>query len=371
LSCWVTVVESQTTADRSTNGGGFMKAAGRRDGFTLIELLVVIAIIAILIALLVPAVQRVREAAARAQCQNNLKQFGVALHNFADTYKRLPPGGANDQPPFGTDAPNSAHWGSSWMVYILPYIEQAALYEQWQFSNNSGYLNPNDNALASGVDIAIYSCPASSLPHFRAPNQTNAVASIGNYVGISGAVSGLIPGYTETRVNNLPCGGIISGGGAMIPNGKLTFEHITDGTSNTVAISEHSDWFTDNTGTRQDWRATQPWGWYLGVKSPGVPPFFDNLGGDNREPGMTTIRYMINYTPAGGWVKDVMNAGVGIGGITQNCTGANIPLNSPHTDGVNALFCDGSVRYLSSSLALNVLAQLATRDDDQPLPSTY
>src|SRR5213596_885846 len=97
--------------------------SGRRRGFTLIELLVVIAIIAILIALLVPAVQKVREAAARTQCVNNLKQIGLACHSHHDALKRLPPGGANDQPPFGTQAGSSNNWGSSWMVYLLPYIE--------------------------------------------------------------------------------------------------------------------------------------------------------------------------------------------------------------------------------------------------------
>ncbi len=333
------------------------------QGFTLIELLVVIAIIAILIGLLLPAIQKVREAAARTQCLNNLKQMGIALHNFHDAFGRLPPGGANDQPPFGTGTPNSNNWGSSWMVYILPYIEQNQIYDQWQFVGNSGYLNANDNALASGVDIKLYSCPSSPLPHFRATNQSNAVALIGNYVGISGAAPGLIPGFTETRVNTLPCGGVISGGGAMIPNGQLRLTDIEDGTSNVMAISEHSTWLTDNTGKQQDWRGTQPWGWYLGVKSPGIPPNFDNNGGDNREPGLTTIRYQINSTQAGGWVNDVTNTGVGIGGYTANCTGANIPLNSPHGGGVNILLCDGSIRSLAATTGLDVLAELATRDD--------
>src|SRR5581483_8120308 len=140
-------------------GNGAMFSVARR-GFTLIELLVVIAIIAILIALLVPAVQKVREAAARAQCENNLKQIGIAIHAFADNYRRLPPGGANDQPPFGTGAPNSNNWGSSWMVYILPYVEQEHLFSQWDFKNNSGYANATDNALANNVEIATYFCPA-------------------------------------------------------------------------------------------------------------------------------------------------------------------------------------------------------------------
>src|SRR3981189_2555330 len=107
-----------------------MNRGMRRYGFTLIELLVVIAIIAILIGLLIPAVQKVRAAAARAQCQNNLKQIGLALPRYNDAYTQLPPGGAADEPPFGTGT--GGGWGSSWMVYILPYIEQGNFFNAWQ-----------------------------------------------------------------------------------------------------------------------------------------------------------------------------------------------------------------------------------------------
>jgi prepilin-type N-terminal cleavage/methylation domain-containing protein/prepilin-type processing-associated H-X9-DG protein len=335
-------------------------------GFTLIELLVVIAIIAILVGMLLPAVQKVRESASRAQCQNNLKQIGVACHAHLDAQGYFPPGGANDQPPFGTGTPNSNNWGSSWMVYILPHMDNEVIFKGWQFQGNSGYANANNNAIANNVKFNSYFCPSSPLPYFKATNQGNANASLANYVGISGAINGLIPGVTEDRINTLPCGGIISGGGVMIPNGMLTPAKITDGVTSTVMFSEHSNWIIDNTGVKRDWRATQPWGWYLGVKSPGVPPNFDNNGGDNRQPGMTTIRYPINHTVAGGFPNDVTNTGIGIGGYTANCTGANIPLNSTHQTGVNALFCDGSVRFLSNSTTLALLAQMATRDDGVP-----
>ncbi len=345
----------------------------RRAGFTLIELLVVIAIIAILIALLVPAVQKVREAAARTQCLNHLKQIGLACHNYHDAQKRLPPGGANDQLPFGTipAAPVLANnWGSSWMVYILPYIEQEPLYQQWVFSGQSGAFNATNNAAASGVEIATYFCPSSPLPHFRATRQSASIAALGNYSGISGAAEGLIARFTETRINDLQSGGKISGGGVMIPNGRLSMNEISDGTSNTMAFSEHSNFITDNTGTRQDWRPTQPWGWYLGVKNPGIPPNFP-AGGDNRSPGMTTIRYQINFTPPGGWANDIVTTGVGVGagvggGSTADSTGANTPLNSTHPGGVHILFCDGTVRFVASSTPLNILAQMATRDDGVP-----
>jgi prepilin-type processing-associated H-X9-DG protein len=93
-----------------------------------------------------------------------------------------------------------------------------------------------------------------------------------------------------------------------------------------------------------------------------VPPNFDNGGGDNREPNLMTIRYQINYTPAGGWTNNISGVGVGFGG---NCVGANIPPNSTHTGGANFLFADGAVRFLNNATPLATLAGLATRDDGQ------
>src|SRR5436190_9868083 len=124
----------------------------RRPGFTLIELLVVIAIIAILIGLLLPAVQKVREAAARMQCGNNLKQLGLAIHNYHDTNRFLPPARGNK-------------WLACWGVLILPYIEQDNVYKQWDLKK--AYYLQNDTARLSLIPT--FFCPARRAPMVSIP----------------------------------------------------------------------------------------------------------------------------------------------------------------------------------------------------------
>src|SRR5437879_1086509 len=129
----------------------------RRKGFTLIELLVVIAIIAILIGLLVPAVQKVREAAARAQCTNNLKQIGLALHSYHGANKYFPPGyiDGNTDPASTPDNDVGPGWG--WASFILPYVDQGSLYSQIDFTQAVG---TGVNAQVSQTPLAFYQCPA-------------------------------------------------------------------------------------------------------------------------------------------------------------------------------------------------------------------
>jgi len=356
-----------------------------RRAFTLIELLVVIAIIAILIALLVPAVQKVREAAARTQCINNLKQIGLALHNYHDAYKVLPPGGTDDRPPWGQSA---GEWGSGWMAYILPYIDQGPLFSSLEFSNSSGWGNSYDDGIINGANIPAYRCPATTLPLYAFFNSTygvsggNTTGNIGTnsvqlvtYVGISGAANGLIPGYTDSRVESggtsqgCCSGGIISGGGTLFPFSKVTLVLITDGTSNTILVGEQSSYLTTTDGVQHAWNAGRV-GWLIGAAGAadggtGQPPpnYVANGSGDARLFNMTTIRYAINQTT--GWSPGTSNNGDGNCGAYGVCgnLGSNFPLNSPHPGGVCTLFADGTVHFLDNSTSIATLAMMAVRDD--------
>jgi len=347
-----------------------------RRGFTLVELLVVIAIIGILVALLLPAIQAAREAARRSQCANNLKQIGLALHNFHDTYQRLPPGGSIDQRPFGEHPGGGAAWGASWIAHILPNVEQGALSQQLIFRGNSGWdyqdppgVRPNNQAI-SNVSLPSFYCPSSPLPVTAlSPPPGSSNVQLVTYVGISGAINGLIPNYTESRTNNgnpaVPqccSGGRVSAGGVLFPNGQVGFRHITDGTSNVAAVSEHADFLITQNGAKAPWGAGHWHGWLIGCGSSGIPPNYGS-GNDARTFQQTTIRYPINRKD--GWpdAGDCGNLGV------CQSLGVNIPLNSAHPGGVHIVLCDASVRFVADSMALDLLAKLATRDDGQTIES--
>jgi prepilin-type N-terminal cleavage/methylation domain-containing protein/prepilin-type processing-associated H-X9-DG protein len=346
----------------------------RPQGFTLIELLVVIAIIAVLIGLLVPAVQKVREAANRMSCTNNLKQIGLALHSFHDSRGHLPAGGQSDTPPYGTGGGQ----GSGWPVWIMPFIEQDNLQRRLVFTGNSGWNQPlingaNNATHASGVKMPLFRCPSATVGEWNfgaAPPPAQQIAA-NCYVGIAGAVPGLIPGFTETRFNtgaavtNCCGGGIASGGGVLFPASKVRLTEISDGTSNTLAVSEQNDFLTVVNGTRWPWGSGLLHGWMIG-SSHSTPPGQQGNGRDLRHFQMTTIRYQINRKT--GWPAGPDGHGdCSTTGVCRN-SGNNIPLTSAHPGGVNALLADGSVRFLPDSTPLNILAQLATRDDGVPLP---
>ena len=330
--------------------------SNRRSGFTLIELLVVIAIIAVLIALLLPAVQQAREAARRSECKNKLKQIGLALHNHHEAMSRLPPGAGNDVSPFGTNPIGSGPtWGSSWMVYLLPYVDQAAMFNKWQFNNQSGYTNnQNSNGTCSGKKMAAYACP-SSLRIDMSPSQPT--SWVAHYTGIAGAVSGSIPNYLDPTREASTGNGIIGSSGCLSNWSKINFRDITDGTTNVMVVGEASGILFDTSGNPQlQWHPGWQHSWAMGEAS---------FNGD-RSFNSTTIRYANNDFRKAGAGNVGWSGNGGTEGISGN-QGTNTPLTSNHVGMLHVLLGDGSVRGLSDNMDFATLCRLAVRDDGQAL----
>jgi prepilin-type N-terminal cleavage/methylation domain-containing protein/prepilin-type processing-associated H-X9-DG protein len=315
-------------------------------GFTLIELLVVIAIIAILIALLVPAVQKVREAAARAQCQNNLKQIGLALHNYHDTNKKFPVGHRNSVA------------AANWRVLIFPGLEQGALYNQLVAQNNAKLDNVYDAGTRplQNVIIPIWKCPSSNVPDLQPQSWvtwwTNYNHMVPSYQGIMGAYPN--PDGSNSAYSPSNYGGWWCNNGMLLWNQETRFADCTDGTSNTICVAEQSTDIKGCSYANGDARNGYytPWGGCTSGANRGVIGCGTGGCGDLWGMGLTCNAYVINSKtcPAG--------AGFSWGG--------NTILNSNHTGGINVLLTDGSVRYLSDSVDFNVFQRACSRNDGLP-----
>jgi prepilin-type N-terminal cleavage/methylation domain-containing protein/prepilin-type processing-associated H-X9-DG protein len=274
----------------------------RRSAFTLIELLVVIAIIAVLIGLLLPAVQKVREAAARMSCQNNLKQLGLALHAYHDANSKLPPGytaaaayvdGATDTSP-----------GWAWGAYILPYVEQNNLYVQYNLAQ------PVQNSPAIQTYVKTFVCPSDIAPTTAfavADKNWNPICSIApsSYAACCGG------GVSTTGA---------TGNGCFYRNSSVRLTDITDGTTNTIFLEERA--FANVQGT---WVGAVIGGYCnQGALNPAAVP--GKLG-----------------QGAGDLV--LIHAGT-----INNPSGRNLDDScSRHTGGANFLFADGSVHFLRNA----------------------
>jgi prepilin-type N-terminal cleavage/methylation domain-containing protein/prepilin-type processing-associated H-X9-DG protein len=324
-------------------------------GFTLIELLVVIAIIAILIGLLLPAVQKVREAAARAKCSNNLKQVGLAMHGYHDVRNRLPSPGAHNRDGNDAAASDSTSWGPGWGIAILPHIEQDNLYKGYDYRQQR-VRDTLPNQAVVGVEIATFKCP--SDPSGKPPwNNSGVLFARGNIAVNCGAGNA----FSTTDYNLGAERGPFSMGDASLPPPQpyrqdnigygARFADIKDGQSNTVLLGEIIA--GDQAGdVRGAW--AYPSGAYIcgGAPSYNNPRLrltpnanaLDNLNRD--QPG---------FCSASNTDRDLRCVAGG--------SRAYQTARSKHTGGVNACLADGSVRFIKDSVDLPTWLLLLAQAD--------
>ncbi|MCL4206292.1 MAG: DUF1559 domain-containing protein [Pirellulaceae bacterium] len=286
-------------------------------GFTLVELLVVIAIIGILVALLLPAIQAAREAARRSSCTNNLKQIGVALHNYHDTHNRLPAGFIYRTPA------GAADWG--WAVSILPFMESSALYED---------LNPGESRLTdyyyAGAPAATQALLQTRIKSYRCPSDVtrplNNLVSFGgtNHYNLATANYVACPGTTVPDATAGGAAALRDPGGLFFGNSWLSFKDILDGTSSTIAVGE-----------RGSLNYAAVW---AGV---GTNNSYGN-NGTARTLGRSS--FLINFA-----YHSPENVGKGF--------------SSHHPGGANFVMADAAVRFLSAHTSSTIMSNLGLRED--------
>jgi prepilin-type N-terminal cleavage/methylation domain-containing protein/prepilin-type processing-associated H-X9-DG protein len=330
-----------------------------RRGFTLVELLVVIAIIAVLLALLLPAVQKVRAAAQRLSCQNNLHQIGLALHSYHGARGSFPPGAT------GT-------WTYGWAALLLPHIEQANAYNlldpaKLTYIPTSGPLPNRD--FFDNLIVPVYVCPASPLPAALVPedNTTGVQVLVGNYVGIMGAPTSptdyadptgqrRVADWSAPTPAHCNFGGFAASNGVLYPGSRVRLTDITDGAAGTLVVGEQSDWGSSPgvgacaASGRLDIRMAKRAGLWTGA-SMGRAPLEGQPSSESAS--LVTVRYSVGQKARVGY-RD---------GIARY--GWNTPLQSVHPGGANALRCDGGVTFLKESMPFEVLRWLCIRDDGQ------
>lgn len=325
----------------------------RQRGFTLIELLVVIAIIAILIALLLPAIQQAREAARRTHCKNNLKQIGLALHNYLDVHSAFPPS-------YCVVPGVTTTVGGQWSAFarILPYLEQA---------NLQNLINWNVN-YATQVNVAITRVPA-----YLCPSDPNDVVRVNPSTGVPRDYpASYVMNFGTWKIYDPQTGS--GGDGAFFPNSKMRAANFTDGMSNTLCASEAKA-FTPYLRNTAD----------PGPVAPASPSFAAGLTGDGccigpslqlntghtewadglcQQSGFTTTfgpNAKIPHT-VGGREYNIDYVSWREGTTATRITYAALPARSYHTGMVHALLMDGSVRSISENIDLRTWQSLGTRD---------
>lgn len=337
-----------------------MRQHPRRHGFTLIELLVVIAIIAILVALLLPAVQQAREAARRTQCKNNLKQLGLALQNYHDSYNTFPIGAGSGRPNVSESlyVQISGTARAPWTVAILPYLEKTAVYESFRqeetfvgvYDENNG--RSPENRDASNIPMPIYHCPS-----YSGSDRLHS-----NYFGVMGG--GTLPAWTGASAH---AGRAFWDNGVLYANSRTKMRDITDGTSNTFLVGETKYQLGPggrSSGTiRSGWASTIRGSGAVNVSIPGTLAAATDVA--------------INAFKGTGNTGDTaFNEGTASRYGTVIISGSSVPatnclqgraFGSTHTGGCHFAFVDGSVHFIGENINLDTYQNLAIRNDGQVL----
>ncbi|HZN37062.1 MAG TPA: DUF1559 domain-containing protein [Pirellulaceae bacterium] len=300
----------------------------RRSGFTLVELLVVIAIIGVLVALLLPAVQAAREAARRTQCLNHLKQIGIGLHNYHDTYRILPPAMTFPQ---GELAESSDLMGANWVISMLPYYEQQNLYEAFNLRQP---ISSAANRTARGTRVAALLCP--SDPNNRTAFRGNSTGEGDNWARGNYAANG-----PNGRLDNRATWADPNLRGVMGWNLSVRFAEVTDGLSQTLMVGEiraglsaddrRGTWALGTAGS-----SALIWHGFTGdANGPNAP----NADADDIE-GCSTLVATIG---AARLLKEKMSC-------WEPCPSWQAAPRSLHPTGVCVVLCDGSVQFISNSV---------------------
>ncbi len=321
---------------------------GPRRAFTLVELLVVIAIIGVLVALLLPAVQAAREAARRGQCQNHLKQVGLAAHNYHDTLLKFPPGWTN---------PNQG----ATLCHLLPYLEQTNKANTFDWTQNIN--NSASNAAARGQDVAVYLCPsdAGQARFFtgvgnQATGRNNYMPNVGSYANVAEVDNG-----NRWRSN-----------GIFFRHSGLRMAEITDGTSNTAMFSECRRGPNAVPNPSQD----------LNVANQVAPGTWDGSTAHNTTPptacatpSATTWRYRgLQYYRGGTFFTAFYNHTTPPNNKQRDCIrqsgldSGHFAARSFHPSAVIVAMCDGSVRIVNDSVDMVAWRAAGSRNEGESAP---
>jgi prepilin-type N-terminal cleavage/methylation domain-containing protein/prepilin-type processing-associated H-X9-DG protein len=321
----------------------------REWAFTLIELLVVIAIIAILIGLLLPAIQKIREAAARLKCGNNLKQLGLAMHNYHSTNGKFPDGGID-------------HFSGNWQITILPYVEQDNIAKLYQgYDTTQTVISAANVANVTGRQLAICTCPSDTpaLPGGQTYNYTAKPPYLCSYHNYAANAGNTAVGDTSGGPNNTlmvieqTWNGYVYGGAPFRFNNPQRLTDISDGTSNTLMMAEVIQ------GQGMDVRGFTWWG-DAGVFVTSLRPN-DPLGD------------YVNHTWCNSQPPNPPAQAVSCGSFTTT-NGVQIRAfgaRSRHSGGVNVSLCDGSVRFVSNNISALTWQYLGTSQGGEVIGSDY